>query len=123
MPERAVGRWRDELDALPNEFVGALIDFRRRDLEGELKRGAAGRRWWVLGRQARPGECQRIAADLVFEPTGRQFPRQREAQHALVEAAHRCHVAHEDDRVVDRADPFETRAAHDQVVRRAGRQL
>ena len=92
---------------MPHQFVGAAIDVISGNLESELQRSAAGGRRRILRRPARPRQSKRVAADLIFDPSRRQLARQRKAENLFVEAAHRRHVAHEDDGVVDGADGLE----------------
>jgi hypothetical protein len=49
-----------------------------------------------------------VAAETIFDPSRRQLARYRKSENVLIEAAHRGHVAHEYDRVVDRADRLES---------------
>ena len=82
MPERLVGRRLEQIDAVPHQFVGAAIDVIDRNLERELQRSAACGRRRILRRPARPRQRKRVAADLIFDPSRRQLPRQRKMQNA-----------------------------------------
>ena len=68
MAERLVGRRLQQIDAVPQQLVGAAIDVIYRDLECELQRRAPLRRRRILCRPTRPRQRQRVAADLIFDP-------------------------------------------------------
>ena len=58
MSKDLVSGRREQTDALPQEFVGALIDFGSGNLEGQLKRGAAVGRWSIYCSQAWPRKAK-----------------------------------------------------------------
>src|SRR5215831_17463399 len=100
--EDLVGGRGEQGDAVSDELVGALIDFGDGNLEGQLKRGTPVRRWRILRSEAWPGQGQGVVAHPIFDPTWRKLSEERQAEDVFVEATHRGHVTHEDDRVVDR---------------------
>jgi hypothetical protein len=94
MPEGLIGGRRHQRDAFPYELFGAATDVGKGDLEGQLQRGTAGGSSSVRGGPARPRQSQRVGADAILDPARRQLPDQGNAEHVLVKAAHRRHVAH-----------------------------
>ena len=117
MAERLVGRRRQQIDAATDEFIGAGIDFRRRHLEGQLQRSRA--RWYrrVGGGAARPRQTPACCCRSGIRTSPVKLPQQGKAKNVFVEAAHRRHVAHEDDGVVDGADGVEgRRVGHDSLL-------
>jgi len=109
MSKGLVSGRREQIDALPHEFVGALINFGSGNLECQLKRGAAVGRRNIGCCSARFGQGQGIVAHPIFDPTRRKLSQQSKTKDAFIEAAHGCHIARENDRVVDRPNGLECR--------------
>jgi hypothetical protein len=105
---------------MTGKLTSALIDFGRSDLEGKLKRGAAGGRRRIHGRSARPRQGQRVVADPILDPARRELSHEREAKDIVLETTHRGHVTPEDDGVVDGSNGLKWRApfrfVHDGLV-------
>src|SRR5262249_46163503 len=97
MSEGLIRRRREQRHTLPHEFIGALIDFGHRNLECQLKRCAAIWRWSIFRGSAWLRQCQRVVSYPILDPNWRKLSQQRKAEDAFIEAAHRRHVAHEDD--------------------------
>src|SRR5215470_3654296 len=109
MAEDLVAGRGKKSDAVSDELVGVLVDFGDGNLEGQLKRGTPVGRWRILRSEAWPGQGQRVVAYPIFDPIWRELAEQRQAEDVFVEATHRGHVTHENNRVVDRSNGSESR--------------
>ena len=102
--ERVIGERMRELDAPGFKHGCALHHQVRRDAERHLRRQRALRRRRIVEQPAARGQRQRIGPDAVLDPLVAQCALKRKLHHRSVEIAHRLHVAHEDDGIVDLPD-------------------
>jgi len=72
MSKGLVRRRREQRDALPYEFISALVDLGRGHLEGQLKRCAAVWRRRIARDSARLRQGQDVAAHAIFDPVRRE---------------------------------------------------